>query len=72
MLFYEIIMKNKLKTRSSAAKRYQKTKNGKVLRRKAYRGHILEKKSQKRKRNLRQKGLVFSGDAKQIELMLPY
>ena len=40
-------MKQKLKTRSSAAKRYQKTKTGKIVRRKAYRGHILEKKSQK-------------------------
>ena len=48
-------MKQKLKTRSSAAKRYKKTKTGKILRRKAYRGHILEKKSPKRKRNLRQK-----------------
>mgnify|MGYP005680721825 CR=1 FL=1 len=37
-------MKQKLKTRSSAAKRYQKTKTGKIVRRKAYRGHILEKK----------------------------
>jgi len=64
-------MKNKLKTRSSAAKRYQKTKTGKILRRKAFRGHILEKKSQKRKRSLRQKGLVFSGDKKSIYLMLP-
>jgi large subunit ribosomal protein L35 len=64
-------MKNKLKSRSAAAKRYKKTKTGKILRRKAYRGHILEKKSQKRKRNLRQKGLVSSGDAGAIRLMLP-
>ena len=56
-------MKQKLKTRSSAAKRYQKTKTGKIVRRKAYRGHILEKKSQK--------GLVSPGEAKQIRLMLP-
>ena len=64
-------MKNKLKTRRAAAKRYQKTKTGKILRRKAFRGHILEKKSPKRKRNLRQKGLVFSGDKGAISLMLP-
>ncbi len=64
-------MKNKLKTRSSAAKRFQKTKTGKILRRKAFRGHILEKKSQKRKRNLRQKGLVSDGERKAIRLMLP-
>ena len=60
-------MKQKLKTRSSAAKRYTKTKTGKIVRRKAFRGHILEKKSQKRKRNLRQKGLVSPGEAKQIK-----
>jgi large subunit ribosomal protein L35 len=41
-------MKQKLKTRSSAAKRYRKTRTGKVVRRMAYKGHILEKKSQKR------------------------
>ena len=64
-------MKQKLKTRSSAAKRYQKTKTGKIVRRKAYRGHILEKKSQKRKRNLRRKHVVFSGDARCIRIMLP-
>jgi large subunit ribosomal protein L35 len=67
----QIMMKNKLKTRKSAAKRYQKTKTGKILRRKAYRGHILEKKSQKRKRNLRQKGLVSNGELTPIRLMLP-
>lgn len=65
-------MKQKLKTRSSAAKRYKKTKTGKILRRKAYRGHILEKKSPKRKRNLRQKGLVSKGDLKPIRLMLVF
>ena len=64
-------MKNKLKTRSSAAKRFQKTKTGKILRRKAFRGHILEKKSQKSKRNLRQKGLVSDGERRAIRLMLP-
>ena len=64
-------MKNKLKTRSSAAKRYRKTKTGKVIRRMAYKGHILEKKSQKRKRNLRRKGLVFKGELCALNLMLP-
>lgn len=64
-------MKNKLKTRKSASKRYQKSKSGKILRRKAFRGHILEKKSQKRKRNLRHKGLVSPGEINSIKLMLP-
>jgi large subunit ribosomal protein L35 len=64
-------MKKKLKTRSAVAKRFQKTKTGKILRRKAFRGHILEKKSQKQKRNLRRKGLVSPGEIKIINLMLP-
>ena len=46
-------MKNKLKTRRAASKRYQITKTGKILHKKPFRGHILEKKSSKRKRFLR-------------------
>ena len=64
-------MQKKLKTRSAAAKRYQKTKTGKILNKKAFRGHILEKKSQKRKRNLQKKGSLSSGDKNAILLMLP-
>jgi large subunit ribosomal protein L35 len=64
-------MHKKIKTRSSAAKRYQKTKTGKILHKKAFRGHILEKKSSKRKRSLTQKGLVSKGDKAAIYLMLP-
>ena len=64
-------MRQKLKTRSAAAKRYRKTRTGKFVRRMAYKGHILEKKSQKRKRNLRTKALVFKGELRAIKLMLP-
>lgn len=64
-------MSLKLKTRSSAAKRYRKTCQNKYIRRKAYRGHILEKKSPKCKRNLRNKAVVTKGDAAAIKLMLP-
>lgn len=60
----------KLKTRHSAAKRYKKTKTGLYLRRKAYRGHILEKKAPDRKRRLRTKGQVFKGEVKIIRRML--
>lgn len=62
----------KLKTRSSAAKRYRKTCNDKFIRRKAFRGHILEKKSPTRKRNLRRTAVVTKGDSAAIKLMLPY
>jgi large subunit ribosomal protein L35 len=64
-------MKNKLKTRRAAAKRYEIKKTKKILRKKAYHGHILEKKTQKRKRNLRKKGLVNISDSFAVRLMLP-
>ena len=43
----------KIKTHRGAAKRFGVTKNGKVKRAKAFRSHILNKKSTKRKRHLR-------------------
>ena len=43
----------KIKTCRAAAKRFKKTGTGKIMRNKAYKSHILTKKSQKRKRNLR-------------------
>ena len=43
----------KMKTHRGAAKRFRKTGSGKLKRAKAFRKHILTKKSQKRKRNLR-------------------
>ena len=48
----EIIMP-KIKTNRAAAKRFKKTATGKLKRNKAYKSHILTKKSTKRKRNLR-------------------
>ena len=62
----------KLKTRKSAAKRYKKTGAGNFLRRHAYKGHLLRKKSNKQKRKLSQRICVTSGDSKVIKLMLPY
>ena len=44
----------KIKTHRGAAKRFSFTKSGKIKRGKAYKSHILNKKSTKRKRNLRQ------------------
>lgn len=60
----------KIKTRSAAKKRYKITKNGVIMRRKAYRGHILEKKSPKQKRQLRTKTNVFKGETRAIKQML--
>jgi len=62
----------KLKTRKAAAKRYKRTGNDNFLRRHAYKGHLLMKKSNKQKRRLSQVVCVNSRDTKSIKLMLPY
>ena len=48
----------KMKTVSSAKKRFKLTASGRVKRQKAYRSHILTKMTRKQKRNLRQDTLV--------------
>jgi len=62
----------KLKTKKGASKRFRITKNGKIKRKKAYKSHILTKKSSNRKRNLGKPGYVFSGEMKTVKRMLPY
>lgn len=62
----------KLKTRKAASKRYKVTGNNKFLRRHAYKGHLLMKKSNRQKRKLSQVVLVHPSDSKPIKLMLPY
>ncbi len=62
----------KLKTRKSASKRYKVTGNNNFLRRHAYKGHLLMKKSNRQKRKLSQVLLVNDNDTKAIKLMLPY
>jgi large subunit ribosomal protein L35 len=62
----------KLKTRKAASKRYKVTGNSNFLRRHAYKGHLLMKKSNRQKRKLSQVLLVNPSDVKPIRLMLPY
>ncbi|MDD2497598.1 MAG: 50S ribosomal protein L35 [Desulfitobacteriaceae bacterium] len=62
----------KMKTHRGAAKRLKVTGTGKIKRSKAYKSHILEKKSAKRKRNLRQSGMVSAADFKKTKKLLPY
>lgn len=62
----------KIKTNRAAAKRFRATGGGSLRRQKAYAGHILTKKSRKRKRNLRKLGLVSPSDEKLIRKLLPY
>jgi len=58
--------KTKQKTRKSLAKRFRITKTGKVLRRKAFKGHLNTKKSAKRKRRLGRTVQVKGKYAKKI------
>lgn len=61
----------KLKTHKGAKKRFKVTGSGRVKRYKAYKSHILTKKTSKRKRRLRQAGLVTtSGDVKRMKRLL--
>ena len=60
----------KMKSHRGAAKRFKKTGTGKLKRAKAYKSHILEKKSPKRKRNLRQSGLVSKADHKRMSKLI--
>jgi large subunit ribosomal protein L35 len=61
----------KMKTSKSAAKRFCRTKSGKVKRNKANASHILTKKSPKRKRQLRKATLVAKADQKRVARLLP-
>lgn len=69
---YHLNFMLKLKTRKSAAKRYKVTKTGLFLRRHAYKGHLLMKKSNRQKRKLSQIISVSTKDINAIKLMLPY
>jgi len=61
----------KMKTHSGAAKQFKVTGSGKVRRYKTYKSHILTKKTAKRKRRLRQAGLIATtGDTKRMKRLL--
>lgn len=62
----------KIKTKRAAAKRFSTTGTGKLKRNKAYKSHILTKKSTKRKRNLRQATITDATNVKNMKKVLPY
>jgi len=62
----------KMKTHRASAKRFSFTKSGKVKRAKAFKQHILTKKSSKRRRNLRKTGYASTSEAKIIRKLVPY
>ena len=62
----------KIKTHSGAKKRFKVTKNGKIKRAHAFKSHILNKKTTKRKRGLRKAGYADKTTVKAIKLLIPY
>jgi len=60
----------KMKTKSSAKKRFKLTGTGKIKRKHAFKSHILTKKATKQKRNLTKSGLVHESDTPNIKQQL--
>jgi len=62
----------KMKTHKSSQKRFSISKSGNIKRSKAYKSHILTKKTTKRKRNLRKSTTVSAAETSRIKVLLPY
>lgn len=62
----------KMKTKSSAAKRFKIRANGSIKRAQAFKRHILTKKTTKNKRQLRGIATIHPSDAASVRSMLPY
>ncbi len=60
----------KQKTHSGAKKTFKVTAAGKLLRRRAMKSHLLEKKSPKRKRRFRRDHAVDSSDVRELKKLL--
>lgn len=60
----------KMKTNSSAKKRFKVTGKGKIKRNKAYKSHLLRKKSKKQKRRLNTSTTVHESDERRVKAML--
>jgi large subunit ribosomal protein L35 len=61
----------KMKTRKAAASRFKRTGTGKFLRNRAMAGHLMTKKTSKRKRNLRRSILVHKSNMKLLKRLIP-
>ena len=61
-----------MKTSRAAAKRFKVTGTGKLKRNKAYRRHILKKKTTKNKRNLKKPAMTDSTNVTNMKKILPY
>jgi large subunit ribosomal protein L35 len=56
----------KMKTRRSVAKRFKTTGTGKLKRANAFKSHLMERKSPKRKRGFRKDSYVHASDEKRV------
>lgn len=62
----------KMKTHSASAKRFRVTGSGLIMKNKAGRRHILEKKTPKRKRNMRKADVMHDTNQKNVRQLIPY
>ena len=62
----------KMKTKSAAKKRFKVPGTGKLMKMKAYKSHILTKKTTKRKRNLRKATEIDKSNLAPMKRILPY
>ncbi|MEO0539877.1 MAG: 50S ribosomal protein L35 [Cyanobacteria bacterium P01_A01_bin.105] len=62
----------KLKSRKAAAKRFRRSGSGKIMRRRAFKNHLLEHKTTNRKSRLSKAAVVDETNADAVEGMLPY
>jgi large subunit ribosomal protein L35 len=62
----------KVKSNSGAKKRFRVTRKGKAVRAQAFKSHLLEGKSSKRKRKLRGTTVTSEAETKRIKRMIPY
>jgi large subunit ribosomal protein L35 len=62
----------KIRTHKGTAKRIRVSSTGKVMRRKAFRSHLLEHKSEKRKRQYRMQHDVSPADRRKLIRLAPY
>ena len=62
----------KIKTHRGAAKRFSFTKSGKIKRGRAYKSHILTKKTTKRTRNLRKAAYLTATEGRTMKKLIPY
>ena len=62
----------KMKTKRAAAKRLKATASGKLKRHSGWKSHLLEAKSPKRRRRLRQASLISAADQPRLKKLVPY